>query len=1202
MTTAEALEGVTDPGLFEILGVRALRALHPECECLEHVGVNAQGKTIVGPVDSFARVPGSDPSRYVSATFTIAARGELRRKWYALGASGPIYKARNTFQAGDLIKACVKAEALRASEPESAFAVYLCTNQRLDDEIMAEGYAIGRQHSVEVVFVGQSRLRDFLDSARGQPVREKTLGIRSVDVSRELLEEICRISLTRYRGFGLSDSGLVETVAWHQARHALLRRAPLLALVGKPGVGKTVIGQSLLERHAEGGGIGLWVPGDFLQDSRSLSEAVTLTLRQLNPYLDDTAGHWTLNLASTEHPLVLVLDDPNRTDRPGAILRKIFGWARDLWSEGIERCSNLKIVVPVWESRFSDLHHGSEGEKWLNIVSVGPMRRGESIACLRKRLADNRVSDSQLDHIAHRLRDDPILLSIFARLANAGAAVDSAAVTNRLRASYQTVLTQLARQMLLRKKVHPAWQEVREWLQPDALSSLEDIAKRGDVCHITNQGKRDVFEFRHDRILDWKLSQTIASEFTRNEPIWDAIFDPYMVEVLGRALANDEADETVIQLAAERLPASLVAALSSIPAGNDARSSRICRRVANWLRSIHLEAPSVQDDALSILENTVSEHVLTVTKGIALSRSVLLARLRNGDAFAGAAVLSSMFHPGSTFSWLENLIAQAASRFGDKLVGELADILRNPPRATDSMAGALILAGYLADPSLADAILTAWESAPDKIDLVAPALWAALRCSDHSGSPLSAILPAIFSVSDKPGVGGWSDRKELFREISCSARHGFSLEILTFLRDLAQAEEQYASFVFSLFGRIDKPICVEFVIRRIAKLAAKPVKPGHISGAYLWETQWRRTSGLEDAPMPEDCVDTLWELCQPWHPEWLRTYAFKLWVRYSGDKLWSAEIPLDLSDSETALWERANRGDRRVVDSVVLKLRHDPHWWLNGIHGIWSERFESALDDALKMGDSTAIRALRDAPADAAERLIISNWEQIRDRPFGIAAALYVARSSTVALAHNALQSDPEPQKTLRHTGTYFGFNLHGYSERITPEHLNIICPLLVFFDDHNLADVGQFCRKYGHVEWALENLVEVCRDRIAGGNHRYLATRIRQMFPTDAELISDLTRISADEEDRMSVELRIWTDRFTERSDDPGRIPRLLNEWLRESFSVSKFRLAALAVRYQGSRRSLDVLKQFSGTEHWVLVEQFYRDAEYGVMRRSLM
>lgn len=1220
MTTAEALEGITDEGLFEILGIRTLRRLYPDCECIEHLGVNAQGKTIPGAIDGFGRVPGSQPSRYVAAAFTSAARNELRRKWYTDESSTTSKRGKKP-QVGDLIKACVKADAVRAGEPESTFTVYLCTNQRLDDELMDQGYAIGKRRSVDVVFVGQSSLRDFLDSADGQPLREEFLGIKSVNVSRELLQSLCRTSLAQYRIEGFSSSGFVETTALHKAQQALVASAPLLALVGKPGVGKSVIGRSLLARHAENGGIGLWIPGDILQDALSLNEAVTFSVRQLKPYLGEDIGHATLALASADHPLILILDDPNRTDRPGAILRKIFGWGRNLWAEGIERCGQVKLVVPVWESQFSNLHHDVEGEKWLNILSVGPMRRSESVACLRNGLGDHRtdLSDIQLAEIADRLRDDPILLSIFARLTRADAALDLnlmlddvigqfvdrslaqlASTTSKLKANYQMALMQLARQMILRKRLHPEVQQLREWLNSDVIAPLEDIAARGDVCHMANQGQRDVFAFRHDRILEWQLSETITREFGRDHPDWDTVFDPYILPAVGRAVANDGVSDTALDFAGERLPASLVAALAFLPAGNTDSSGRICKRVAKWLRSIQLEPASVQDDVFSILQNTDSEHVLMVTKELAPTRPILFGRLRNGDAASGAAVLSLQFYPSTNFSWLESLIAQAASRHGEKLVGQLIDILRSPATPDDFRRGALVLAGYLGSQSLADAILSAWQSASDRTELVAPALWAALRCSDPSGNTLAAIVPATLSTSDERGVGGWSARQQLFQDIGFSARHGFSPEVLTFLKDLAERDERYEPFVFSLFERVDNPMCLEFVIRKVAKLAAKPVQAGHVSGVFIWEDQWRRRSGIQEAPMPADCVDALWKWCQSSNPDWLRTYAFKLWVRYSGDKLWSTDIPADLSGSEAAVWELAKRGDRRVVDRFLQKLRNDPNAFY-GIRGLWSDSFEAPLADALKAGHPTGIHALRDVPADAAERLIIANWEALRERPNGIAAALYIARNSTLALAHDALQSDSEPTKTLRHAGDYFGFNLHGYSEKISSKHLDVVRPLLPFFDDHDLADVARFCRRYGYIEWAQENLIGICRRRMAEGEHAHLATIVRQTFPSDEDLISDLDRIVADDE-RANFQVWFWADGFNERSDDPGRMPRLLDQWLDKDPPVSKFKMAALAIRYQGSRQSLQVLKQFSSTTDWRSLERFYRDAEYGVMRRTLV
>jgi hypothetical protein len=1219
VTTAEALERITDAGLFEILAVRVLRRLHPDCEYLEHLGVNAQGKTITGPIDGFGRVPGSRPSRYVMAAFTVAARDELRRKWYADGSPNPTPERGRKVQTGDLVKACAKSAVLRKSDPESTFAFYLCTNRRLDDEIMREGYAIGRQCSVEVVFVGQSHLRDFLDSAEGQPLREEFLGIRAVSLSRDLLEQMCRTSLKHYRG-RLSDSGFVETVALQNARQALISNAPLLALVGKPGVGKSVLGQLLLERHAENHGIGLWIPGDFLQDARSLEEAITHRVRQLNPYLGDDAGHATLGLASADSPLMLVLDDPNRTDRPGAILKKIFGWGRNLWSEGSQRRRQVKLIVPVWESQFSNLDHDLKSEKWLDVLSVGPMLRSESVVCLRNGLGGARtdLSETQLAYIADRLRDDPILLSIFARLTRADPALDPhavlddvighfvdsslaevAAATSRLKVNYQIALTHLTRHMILRKRLHPEWQELKESLQPDAILPLEDIATYGHLCHIVNQGKRDIFEFRHDRMLEWQLSQTISREFTLDHPEWDAVLDPYMVQVLGRTLANHSATDTVLDLCEERLPASLVAALAFLPAGNNAYSVRICKRVAKWLRSMHLLLPSVQDDALSMLQNTVSEYVLPVTKEVVPTRPILFARLRNGDAISGATVLCHEFYPRTNFSWLEELIVQAVSGYGDKLAGELADILHGPAMPDDIRRGALVLAGYLGNRTLADAILAAWQSAPDTNEIIVSALWAALRCSDPSGNLLAAILPAIFFVSEEPGVGGWTARRQLFEDIGFSARHGFSFEALSFLKSLAEREERYEPFVFSLFERIDTPMCLEFVVRKIARLAAKPIAPGHISGVYMWETQWRRTAGLKDQPMPADCVDALWQWCQPGNPDWLRTYAFKLWLRYSGDKLWSTDIPADLTGSETAVWELAKRGDRRVAQRFSQRMRDDPNWF-NGIRYLWSDSFEAALDGALKAGNPAAIHTLRDVPADVAERLIVTNWDAIHNRPYAIAAALYLARNSTVTLARSALQLDSNPTNTLRHAGDYFGFHLQGYSEKITSQHLDVVRPLLPLFDDHDLADVARFCRSYSYIDWAHENLIPVCRRRLADGDHAFLATIVRQLFPTDDELISDLDRMAAGDE-RAGFEVQFWADRFNERSDDPGRMSQLLEHWLGKAPPSSKFRIAALAIRHQGSRRSLQVLRRFSSTAEWPSMERLFQDAAYAVMRRSL-
>ena len=626
MTTATALERLSDTGKFEILATRALRQLHPECRCLEHLGVNAQGKTIPGPIDGFAQVPGSNPTRYVAAAFTIAARRELKRKWYSDGNRSGSSERQKKSEAGDLVKACREAENLRNYDAESTFTIYLCTNQQLDKEIMDGGYKIARHHSVDVIFLGQSRLRDFLDSADGQTLREEFLGLKATKVSRELIQTLARASAKQYQVDGFSDDEFVPTAAWNEARDALTLGAPVLALVGRPGFGKSVIARSLLERHVTRGGLGFWIPGDFLQEALSLTDLIKLTLSQLYPYLGDDAGHATRALATPDDPLVLVFDDVNRTDRPGPILKKILDWGRTLAAEGAEEVKRqgIQFVVPIWESQFSNVRDFVQNAKWVQIRSVGPMQRTEAITCLRNGLRGSLsdLSDIELDHIAEHMHEDPILLSIFAGLVRSNQAsnldliqsdvigrfVDRsldelAASKDALRANYGLALARLTREMLVRKVLHPEWRELRGWLDSDTILHLEHIAAHGHVCRIANQGRRDIFEFRHDRILEHQLCQTIAAEFQRAEPDWNGVFDPFMVHVTGRALATNGVSESVLDLAEARLPTSLVAALAFLPPGDTTLSNQLCLRIARWMRSISRELPSVQSDALSIFRH-----------------------------------------------------------------------------------------------------------------------------------------------------------------------------------------------------------------------------------------------------------------------------------------------------------------------------------------------------------------------------------------------------------------------------------------------------------------------------------------------------------------------------------------------------------------------------------------------------------------------
>lgn len=172
--TSEKIESISDTGEFETLGIRVLREIDQDCRAIIHLGLNAVGKPIPGPVDGFGRVPGQTPSRYVTAAFTTTSLEKLEQKWLSDGEpssgsepggdpeSGKAKRKRAPREPGDLIKAARNTIDIRAVDPDAYFIVYLCTNRRLENELLKKVLMAASQLKLEVRFLEQTILRDFL--------------------------------------------------------------------------------------------------------------------------------------------------------------------------------------------------------------------------------------------------------------------------------------------------------------------------------------------------------------------------------------------------------------------------------------------------------------------------------------------------------------------------------------------------------------------------------------------------------------------------------------------------------------------------------------------------------------------------------------------------------------------------------------------------------------------------------------------------------------------------------------------------------------------------------------------------------------------------------------------------------------------------------------------------------------------------------
>lgn len=1251
MTTAQALETLPDAGQFEILGTRVLRELEEDCKAIAHIGVNTEGKTIKNPVDGFCVVPGSDPPRYVMEQFTIAPRKKLQRKWLFDHTVSPNAMRATGVDDGDLIKCGRKAEPIRDNHPTAEFIVYLCTNRFLNTELMQQVYDKAASIGLEARFLEQSRLRDFLDTKpEGQWLRQEHLGIQADQVSRPLLQKLSRLNLDRYAAdlFLASVDQIVATRAAAAAADAIKTSGSLHLLIGPSGVGKSVIGHGLLQSHIAAGGIGFWIPSEIVERAVSLPDAVGELLRSVHPWAGTTAGHDTLALATADAPLMVIVDDVNRTGEPARLLQKVTSWSRPAGHPDGQASTSkpsVRMVCPVWDSYWLSLRHTYEQMSWIRVQAIGPMHRPEAVACIRGAMCDQatRFSHAELEGFAERLHNDPILLALFGHLLRNDPGTNplalSADVIGRLveksvgelavargctPTDYLIDLMRVSKEMIRRKVLYPPWRDVQTWF-PTELRVQDELAQlvaQGHVCRLTDRDGVKHFEFRHDRILEHHLAIAAAEMLKEQADDRFEVTDPYFVPYLGRAIALSVLPRSVLDWVRETMPHIFVAAIPYLPTASSPYSDEVVATARDWLTQAQTAPESVYLDAFRTLSATHSPHVLEVTDGVPEHIWLLEARLRNGDAVAGAKALSHRFYPSRQHAWLESLIDQARTHHAVELLAGLDSIL-TADRADDGLRnGALCLAGYLGISDLAGAITFAWDNATNHGQILLPTLWAALRCAgEHPDNVIGPMIPAILAVPDDESRG-FDEREALLLSLQHAVRHGLNEHVLAYLADLGQSNEAYDWIVAAILDDIDHPIAIRYVVPLLADAQRSAKQGGGISPwAVTWGNRRPRRNDDQQWNLSAPSVDALRAL---WNdesnPEWVRDYAFSHWARNVTDLAELRSIATTSRHFQTAVWTRAQRGDKDVAPHILAKVADDRRWF-EVVPEIWTRQFEPAVDAALtELGtdprfqsspwlDAHYLRChmLRDIPTEAAEQFLVKHWPSLGTVPLFIQAALYHGTEKCRTLAAESIGLVEAEQDPFGHISSFFGFFTHGLMDRLTIRHLETLRPYLDRIGDFCISDMIEFCHRFDHWDWALRNLQPVCRKRNQAitsdpdGDSPYIVRITKHWFASDQELLSDLDVLEREDPCTCSARLWEWWQRFVERGDSGRRASRLLEQWLETSPSLARFTIVALAFRDHGNRQDLAVLQNCKIDPRPDEFENTLADVEFAVMRRSL-
>jgi hypothetical protein len=1228
MTTAATLESLTDRSRFEHLATSVLRKFDLKYAAVIQTGVNAQGETIVSPIDGLHLIPHSYPPHYVFVQHTTTDRGRLRRKWLSNKDS-------------DLPKAIAEAEKIRQKQPGAVFTVVLTTNQRVDSQLAIDVYHRAAAERVAVDIWEQSKFSDFLDTtADGHWLRKFYLGIEAERLSVDLLHQLGRRSLDEYRqtvllpGQGLPvHRRLVESIL----ANALSGGPGLCLVAGRSGYGKSVATVQALDQWLSAGSLGLWLPARFLQNAVGLESALDAWLRSLHPALQPDTGRVAINLAGKTGRLLVCIDDINRTPEAGRLLRLAVSIAAPpnggtgqpgSGDGGVRPAESLCQVVPVWPEQMSSLPPKLLEKPWVRTVTVGDLFPDESSGMIRRKAPH--LSVVEAIEYATRLNHDPFLVGLFTLTAEEwmdapqlGTVADDAigyfldtqfrelcpaGGVDLLPRELLDVLNRVAHETILRRNLRPLWGELESWLGDGskALRGLRMLVQQGQVCRLDAEGRLD---FRHDRLQERFLVQAMAGLLESSDPPEDIITDPFYSAIVGKALARTELPSERLARLRALAPWAVFEAIRQVGEPSNDYQERLFQQARLWAENESRKAPdSVLAAICWTLTETDSSRVLPIIDAMKPNHLLMIAGLRNGSAQHGMKYVRSSvqhdFEPGGGDGFRDRIVEHAGHRNGQQIVRQVREQLSRADLTALDANSYLALLGHFRFADFDQTIQEVWQRHQDEV--LAYAIWAAARCPLRDANevlgPLVdrlAALPVREDYTKNP-----TDREWMALYLSWWFRRGITEEALALLLQTGSRNETLRANVSLMVEGVDHPDAVEFLVRHLAAGG----------GSNLWSD----LTGIGDgepktrlrSAHASDRLRNLWQ--SPSESEKVRIKAFCLWLQTTDcqNTRLLQTIERESPFYRYALQHRIKLGDPSVASELLSLIRSDDlqGWWWVLAHRVWCEELRSLASETLAglrgkipsdfSGDPAdrlfeLAELLVKIPVADAETLLREYWGHLKYSPRMIHAAFRIGTPTCVALAREALSLCPADVDV-------FQLAFSTVWNQPNPEN-----PITL----RNLESMESYLDRMSSSEilflaWETEQAVG-SDERIAEWIRRHLVPRLP---PEDQVRVQVADQMLIDHLDRFLQETRfepylgfLFKEHGGQRFVFPERQLRLLDEWLSNHRSVRGLEVAAECLKHIGTRRDLDLLDRHPIDGDAAEVNRIKADAKFSLRRRTL-
>lgn len=1158
----------------------------------------------------------------IAVHHTITSYDSLEKKWlHDPSKVKPRKGSRPSAPAGDLIKTAELAAEERIRTPNLRVTLVLTTNEEPGKALVRSVEAAGRERGLEIDLWSRSRLSHFLDSPAGQWTRHSFLDIEQEILSTELFYELSKKSLQTY-------CPLDNPTAWvPRALDDMLMtslRRNVTFLVAGSGLGKSVACYRRLKTHAEGGGFGIVLPHEAIASAVTLEQAVMTALRQLHSPLA-AVGASALSFCSPGRPLLLVVEDINRSGQTQRLVEKIASWNRPQAEDDNGPPSNWRLVCPLWPEIIASL--GDQARKRIEplIIATGVFSESEGRAAVvtRARLNGHELSLLQAEEISRSLGHDPLLIAlhdlsttpdqhrVISQFVEGSVSRAADKTKDYPAADYRQALRLLAEQMLGKRQIELSWREVSGWegLQGEALRLLSRLAHHGELIQLTGPSDDQRLSFRHDRVRDWLLADAVAELDRRDLLQEEVVAEPYYAEVIGAALVWGQPKSSFLPRVAFSNPLALFHALRLFGQASTPQREAILQAINDWLNN-----PATHDrsnlhlrwEALAMLAETDSPSVPAIVhKFRDQTKSGRLARLRNGDVTGGVELC---FHtePGIGAPWRDLQIEHAKLRYGRNLTTTLDGYLRRTDLDSAARIGALRLVGHIADPNLVLAIEACWDTDKERNAHLADYLWAFGECCANDPPRfLGPVCDAWATLSDQPDKEGWpSPRDDLAaHELRWAFRRWPPLAAIDYFVQRGSRDDLRWPITYMLHG-IDHPKAILFVVQELAAIQRRLEGTRSFSPFLMSaKDEWRHAQEDYGRPMSKASKDFLLEL---WRAETndkhLRKQAFSLWAATQDaddiEVLRNAKSWDELADN--ILSARLIRGDQQAVPAMIEKVATDDYggWWQYGRY-IWSPELTKALDEFLVRRGTLAKRTWAESlgsdwiisemimrlPESDAERLLLKHWAHLRFSPDFIQTALYVSTPPLLEASRAAINECPEPAKLMEYLSNHFGVRMKGHPGLTREAQVRALAPYLHLLSSMDLGDLWEACNDHGWFNLRRELLDDRLQPPFQ--NRRWDRTRAASEFN---KIISENRFVLIDH----------WIDDFLKTDVPWSEILATMTAWLDERRSLEALRVVAVAVEHRGSRKDLGALRTYKGMPE-SSARQLIVDTQFAVRRRSI-